>query len=87
MVVATVMQARSTVADEWPGREWATTTPAAAGLDQALAEARDYARTGGGSGCITRGGKLVLAWGDQKPRYDLKSTTKSFGATAADRDP
>jgi CubicO group peptidase (beta-lactamase class C family) len=46
-----------------------------------LAQARDFALTGGGSGYITRGGKLVLAWGSSTQRYDLKSTTKSFGAT------
>jgi CubicO group peptidase (beta-lactamase class C family) len=46
------------------------------------APARDYAMTGGGSGYITRAGKLVLSWGDLKTRYVLKSTTKSFGATA-----
>jgi CubicO group peptidase (beta-lactamase class C family) len=47
-----------------------------------LLRARDYALTAGGSGYITRHGKLVLAWGDPKKRYDLKSTTKSFGAAA-----
>jgi CubicO group peptidase (beta-lactamase class C family) len=58
-------------------------TPAEMGLDGVkLGEARDYALTGEGSGCIVRGGKLVLAWGDQKRRYDLKSTTKSFGTAA-----
>ncbi len=70
-------------AEEFPGERWVTITPAEAGLDAVkLNEARDYALTGGGSGYITRGGKLVLAWGDLKKRYDLKSTTKSFGATA-----
>jgi CubicO group peptidase (beta-lactamase class C family) len=48
----------------------------------ALGRARDYALSGGGSGYITRGGRLVLSWGDPRRRYDLKSTTKSFGATA-----
>jgi CubicO group peptidase (beta-lactamase class C family) len=62
---------------------WSTTTPLEAGLDEAkLLQARDYALTGGGSGCIIRAGKLVLSWGDMKQRYDLKSTTKSFGAAA-----
>jgi hypothetical protein len=28
------------------------------------------------------GGKEVMTWGDRRQRYDLKSTTKSFGATA-----
>ncbi|MBW3543167.1 MAG: beta-lactamase family protein, partial [Planctomycetes bacterium] len=67
----------------WPGETWERITPADAGLDEALLnKARDYALTGGGSGYITRGGKLVLAWGDLRQRYDLKSTTKSIGVTA-----
>jgi CubicO group peptidase (beta-lactamase class C family) len=47
-----------------------------------LRKARDYALTGGGSGCITRHGRLVMQWGDQKQRYDLKSSTKAIGVTA-----
>ena len=47
-----------------------------------LSRARDYALTGGGSGYITRSGKLVMSWGDPTQRYDLKSTTKSIGVTA-----
>jgi CubicO group peptidase (beta-lactamase class C family) len=31
---------------------------------------------------ITRHGQCVMQWGDTRRRYDLKSTTKSFGATA-----
>ena len=70
-------------AEEFPGVRWTSATPAEAGLDAVrLNEARDYALTGDGSGYITRGAKLVMAWGDLKKRYDLKSTTKSFGATA-----
>ena len=70
-------------AQDYPGESWTSSSAADAGLDAfKLNEARDYALTGGGSGYITRGGKLVLAWGDLKKRYDLKSTTKSFGATA-----
>lgn len=62
---------------------WVTATAAEAGLDEAqLTEARDYALTGGGSGCVIRRGRLVMSWGDQKRRYDLKSTTKSFGTAA-----
>ncbi len=68
---------------EYPGEEWTRVTPAEAGLDETkLLAARDYALTGDGSGCILRGGRLVLSWGDFKQRYDLKSTTKSFGAAA-----
>jgi CubicO group peptidase (beta-lactamase class C family) len=65
----------------WPNPDWPRATPAEAGLDEArLAQARDYALTGGGSGRILRHGRQVFAWGDPGPLYDLKSTTKSFGA-------
>ena len=51
-------------------------------MDEAkLAQARDYALTGDGSGCIIRHGKQVFAWGDAKQLYDLKSSSKSFGVT------
>ncbi len=67
----------------WPSPDWSHVEPAEAGLAEAgLAQARDYALTGGGSGFIVRGGNLVFFWGDPKQRYDLKSTTKSFGAAA-----
>ena len=67
----------------WPDKDWLTATPAEVGMDPAALErARDYALTGGGSGCVVRHGKRVIAWGDQKQRYDLKSTTKSIGVTA-----
>jgi len=46
----------------------------------ALAAARDYALTGGGSGMVLRSGRVVLEWGDLGRRYDLKSSTKSIGA-------
>ena len=58
-------------------------SPEAVGMDASkLTEARDYALTGEGSGMIIRHGKMVSSWGDLKARYDLKSTTKSFGAAA-----
>ena len=66
----------------WPTAGWPTATPLEAGLDEnELRRARDYALTGGGSGYITRGGKLVYSWGSATIRYDLKSTTKSIGGT------
>lgn len=69
--------------DVWPAKEWPTAAAEDVGLDgDQLREARDYALTTGGSGYITRHGKLVLSWGDPRRRYDLKSSTKSFGATA-----
>jgi CubicO group peptidase (beta-lactamase class C family) len=65
------------------GFVWETETPEHLGMDQdKLEEARDYALTGGGSGCIIRGGKMVMAWGDQQQKYDLYSTTKSIGGIA-----
>lgn len=76
-------KAHAATRDEFPAATWTVATPAEMGLNGVkLAEARDYALTGEGSGCIIRAGKLVLAWGDQKRRYDLKSTTKSFGTAA-----
>lgn len=70
-------------AEVWPQGNWKKVEPEDVGLDHAqLEKARDYALTAGGSGYITRGGKLVISWGDVDQRYDLKSTTKSFGATA-----
>jgi CubicO group peptidase (beta-lactamase class C family) len=70
-------------AAEYPGEQWSKATPNDARLVEAkLNEARDYALTGGGSGYIVRGGKLVFSWGDPAQRYDLKSTTKSFGSAA-----
>jgi CubicO group peptidase (beta-lactamase class C family) len=63
--------------------EWEDATPEQVGMVKpVLEQARDYALTGGGSGCITRGGKRVMSWGDQSKRYDIKSSTKSIGVTA-----
>lgn len=66
----------------WPSPDWPAAQPVEVGLDPAkLDEARLYALTAGGSGMILRHGKAALRWGDQKKRYDIKSATKSFGAT------
>ncbi|MBN1443991.1 MAG: serine hydrolase [Planctomycetes bacterium] len=73
----------STGGKAYPGKEWERISAREAGLDEKLLEkAREYALTGGGSGIITRGGRLVLAWGDVHQTYDLKSTSKSIGVTA-----
>lgn len=67
----------------WPMPEWTRAAPGEVGMDAALLEkARDYALRGEGSGYVTRHGKLVFSWGDPKRLYDLKSSTKSFGAAA-----
>lgn len=67
----------------WPTNGWLTAAPSDVGMDGAvLAEAQAYALTGGGSGVITRGGRIVMSWGSQTTRYDLKSSTKSIGTSA-----
>jgi len=67
----------------WPIPDWPRAAPADVGMDEdKLNQAARYAQTAGGSGYIIRGGKLVLAWGRARQRYDLKSTTKSIGVTA-----
>ena len=69
--------------DIWPLPEWNQASPADVGMDETeLQKVRDYALTGGGSGYITRHGRLVMSWGDPGRRYGLKSTTKSIGVTA-----
>ncbi len=56
--------------------------PEQVGMDEAkLESAREYALIGGGSGCIIRGGRLAMAWGDQKKKYDIYSSTKSISVT------
>jgi len=67
----------------YPGAEWEQSNPADVGLNaDLLHQARDYALSGGGSGMITRHGRLVVLWGDVAERYDLKSTSKSIGGIA-----
>jgi len=82
LLVASVARPKAR-AGSWPMPDWPSATPAEMGMDAAkLHAARDYALKGGGSGIITQKGRAVLRWGDQGRRYDLKSSTKSFGATA-----
>jgi hypothetical protein len=76
LLVTVVLIARQSGAIEpaevYPGAKWETAAPREAGLDEkSLQAARDYALTGGGSGIITRGGRVVMTWGDQARRYDL----------------
>ncbi|MGC9327125.1 MAG: serine hydrolase domain-containing protein, partial [Candidatus Hinthialibacter sp.] len=67
----------------YPGETWERAEPAEVGMaKEKLEQAKAYALTGGGSGYITRHGKLAMEWGDPQQKYDLKSTTKSFGAAA-----
>jgi CubicO group peptidase (beta-lactamase class C family) len=83
LALLALLTTRADADDVWPVPKWSTAKPEDAGLDAArLAQAREYALSGGGAGYITRGGKLVMSWGDAKKRFDLKSTTKSIGVTA-----
>ncbi len=67
----------------WPTNGWEVVSPDELGMDVSkLLQARDYALSGGGSGLITRSGKAVMAWGDIKQLYDVKSTTKSIGGSS-----
>lgn len=84
LVGASIAAGAARAADEipWPSPDWPSATPAEAGLDAGkLRDAREYAASAGGSGMIVSGGRVVLRWGDQRQRYDIKSATKSFGAT------
>jgi len=73
----------SASAQVYPGSSWSEVSAGRAGMDNSkLDQAKNYALTGSGSGIITRHGKVVMKWGDQAKLYDIKSSTKSFGATA-----
>jgi CubicO group peptidase (beta-lactamase class C family) len=100
--VQVIVNAAPPVALTWPGADsetdpnhgWTAVTAAEVGMDSArLEEAKTYSQTGGGSGMITRHGKLVLHWTDTTDpdpakhididqRVDLMSTTKSMGGIA-----
>lgn len=70
-------------AEVWPGSQWQAAAPEAVGMDSALlAQARDWALTGDGSGLVVRRGCVVMQWGDPQQTYDLKSSTKAIGVTA-----
>jgi len=67
----------------WPGCKWQQASPEDVDMDAALLlRARNFALTGGGSGCVIRYGRLIMQWGNQEHRYDLKSTTKAISITA-----
>ncbi len=69
-------------AADFPGAQWDAASPGQLGLDEAkLAQARDYALTGEGSGAIVFRGRLAMSWGDPAALYDLKSSSKSIGVT------
>ena len=74
--------ASSAHADEVTGFSFPAARAEQLGMSPAeLEEAKRYALSAGGSGMIVRRGRAVMRWGDQQKRYDIKSATKSFGAT------
>jgi CubicO group peptidase (beta-lactamase class C family) len=82
MSVRATVETKSTI--YWPTTSWPTNTPATMGMDASILEqARDYALTGGGSGMIVRGGRMIMSWGNLTTRYDIKSSTKSVGGATA----
>ncbi len=85
MAIASLVTSKAALAqgvEIWPSATgWATATAEQAGMDtDKLAAAIAYGRARGGSGLVVRGGRMIGAWGDQATKYDLKSTTKSFGS-------
>ena len=67
----------------FPTDEWATATPADMKMQSAkLDQARDYSLIGGGSGFITRHGRVVYTWGDTATLYTVKSASKAIGGIA-----
>src|SRR5262245_48531214 len=83
-VAFTLQNSPPCVAEElWPGPQWTVASPEDSGLDRASLEAaRAYALSGEGSGLVIHHGRQVFSWGDPHQRYDLKSSTKSFGSIA-----
>ena len=83
ILLAILLGSAPCLAAEFPGKEWSVAAPADLDLDETkLTQARDYALTGEGSGCIIYRGKLVMQWGNQAALYDLKSSSKAIGVTA-----
>ena len=69
--------------EAWPMPEWTRAAPQQLDMDEGqLRKARDYALRGAGAGCVVRRGKMAASWGNLYERFDLKSTTKSFGSIA-----
>jgi len=69
--------------ERWPAPNWTQVNAADVGVDvDQLEQAKQYALSAGGSGMIVHGGQVLMHWGDQQQRYDIKSATKSIGAMA-----
>ena len=68
-------------AAEFPTNGWATASPASVGLELAgLQEGQRFAEQYGGAGCVIRHGRVAHVWGSFDERYQVQSTTKSWGS-------
>ena len=80
-LASTVAPACARPSETYPGTTWQSATPASAGIDPVrLGNGVAYARKFGGAGLVVRGGRIIARWGDTRQRYDIKSSTKSFGS-------
>ena len=60
----------------YPGKTWASKTPAEVGMDAAKLKAfKEYV---GGRGCVIRHGYMVYSWGDAGKRADVASAMKPW---------
>jgi CubicO group peptidase (beta-lactamase class C family) len=81
--VAPAVYPAADLSDADPDRGWLRAVPGELGMDPGpLAEAQAYAQQAGGTGLISRYGRIVYSWGNIDQRFDVKSTTKSIGAIA-----
>jgi CubicO group peptidase (beta-lactamase class C family) len=83
VTVAPAVYPAPDLSDDDPDRGWLRVPPEEAGMSQALLlEAEAFASQAGGTGLISRYGRLVHSWGNIDQRFDVKSTTKSIGSIA-----
>ncbi|MGE5296880.1 MAG: hypothetical protein ACM3VT_18825 [Solirubrobacterales bacterium] len=62
----------------YPGREWATRSPAEVGLS--IEGLNVFSDSIGGFGCVVRHGYMVYSWGDPSRRMDVASAAKPIYA-------
>ena len=60
----------------FPGKAWATKTPAEVGLD--VDKLKEFSQFVGGRGCVVRHGYMVFSSGDVSHRADVASACKPF---------
>jgi hypothetical protein len=69
LVIILLLLSMNETSENLSSNDWEQASPEDVGMNTSkLQEARDYA---GGAGCIIRGGKVVMRWGDVTRRYAL----------------